>query len=209
VKHGAADFRAIGELAEERLVSYERLLVDRAIPLGLIAAGDADVVRRRHIDDCLRAVACLPSRSARIIDVGSGAGLPGIPLAIARPDCAVLLVEAKARRVAFLESVVEVLSLANVRVVLARAESLGEQGDVVVARAVANADRVWDIARAMLLEGGFVVYFAGASWGRATARALDGTGAKWEECRTKSAPGQGPLVIIRPGSAAAASRGGP
>src|SRR6266511_3841554 len=104
--------------ARDRLESFHRLLAGRAVPQGMISAADAPRLWERHIVDSVRGAACLPERTATVVDIGSGAGLPGIPVAISRPDLSVYLVEPRARRAAFLELTVDTLKLSNVRVVV-------------------------------------------------------------------------------------------
>lgn len=148
---------------------YEELLVSRAIPMGLVSASDREVLRDRHIADSLRAARAFRGGDTRCFDLGSGAGLPGIPLAIALPDRRFLLVESRERRVGFLELAVERLGLENVEVLPHRVESVGERvrggemapGDVATARAFAPIDRSWRLGAPLLRSGGRLVYFAG------------------------------------------------
>ncbi len=108
----------IGNQADALLL-FELLLLDKAIPLGFVAEGDRTTIRERHILDSLRAVLALEGSDTNALDLGSGAGLPGIVVAIARPSLRVGLVEARGRRAAFPELAVERLGLPNA-VVLAR-----------------------------------------------------------------------------------------
>src|SRR5437867_12261122 len=94
------------------LLAYQELLRERGIPLGLVSAGDRDRLWERHIVDSLRGSSCIPGRQGgKVADLGSGGGLPGIPIAIARPDLLVHLVEGRARRAAFLELAVAHLGI--------------------------------------------------------------------------------------------------
>src|SRR5207245_2100765 len=127
------------------------------------------------------------------------AGLPGIPLAIARPDCRITLIESRSRRAAFLELVVDELRLPNVRVVLARAEASGCTGKIAVTRALATADKAWQICRSLLAPEGFVLYFAGRSWPGRPTPALSKIEAEVEICGKPLFPWQGPIVkMTRP-----------
>jgi 16S rRNA (guanine527-N7)-methyltransferase len=150
----------------DAVLSFERLLLDRAIPLGLVARGDRAMVRERHILDSLRAVLALEPSDIDAYDLGSGAGLPGIVVAIARPSLRVGLVEARSRRAAFLELVVERLGLPNVAVLATAADRLEEVVDVCFARALAPLPQVWELARDLLRPGGRLVYFGGQGFGR-------------------------------------------
>ena len=91
---------------------YAQSLATDAVVRGLIGPREADRMWERHILNCA-AIAPAVSSDAHVIDVGSGAGLPGVVLAIARPDIRVTLVESLARRVAYLEEVVTALDLAG------------------------------------------------------------------------------------------------
>jgi 16S rRNA (guanine527-N7)-methyltransferase len=145
------------------LVRFADLLLERAIPFGMIGRDDAGRIIPRHVIDSLRAARAL-AESARheVVDVGSGAGLPGIPLAIALPDARFVLAEPRAKRAAFLELAVEQLELVNVTVVPSRAESLGRgRFTSATARAFAPLDSTWSVVRPLLRPGGMLVAFVG------------------------------------------------
>lgn len=165
--------------------------------MGLIAAGDRDRLRQRHIDDSLRALGCIRQQDLQVVDLGSGAGLPGIPLAIAMPDRAFILVESRRRRAAFLELVVDDLGLANVSVLAARAEEMAVRADCCMARAFAPAASAWRVADRILVPGGRLIYFAGRRWDMASAGDLRRIVAVSAEiCVPKLFTWQGPLVIM-------------
>ena len=131
------------------------------------------------------AVAPLLPPSAEVVDVGSGAGLPGLVLAIARPDVTLTLVEPLLRRVLWLEEVAEDLGLTNVSVVRARAEELGTGwADVATARAVAPLAKLSAWCLPLVRPGGVLLAIKGRSAGeelRETAAALPALGAvSWE-----------------------------
>src|SRR5438093_4282509 len=94
-----------------QLDRFAGLLVERAVPLGMVSAGDLDHLRERHVIDSLRAAPLLGSAPKLVADLGSGAGLPGVPLAIVRPDLTFRLVDVRRRRVAFLELVLDTLHI--------------------------------------------------------------------------------------------------
>jgi 16S rRNA (guanine527-N7)-methyltransferase len=148
--------------ALERLQVYRDLLADRAVSLGLVAETDRDRLWERHIEDCLRATVTFREEDRVAYDLGSGAGLPGIVLACTLPGRRFRLVEPRRRAAAFLELAIERLSLENAEVLIARAEDLSEQADVVTARAFAPLERAWPVAFPLLRSGGRLVYFAGA-----------------------------------------------
>lgn len=171
------------------LLAFEALLLDRAVPLGFVAEGDAGRIRERHLLDCLRAAAAVRSEDRTAADLGSGAGLPGIPVAIACPDLAVRLVEVRPKRVAFLELAVERLGLRNVEVVQGRSEDETGPFDLCFARAYASPEDSWRQAQPLLGPGGRLVYFAGE---RADVTV---TGARVELLPAALASA-GPLAII-------------
>jgi 16S rRNA (guanine527-N7)-methyltransferase len=143
------------------LEAYESLLAERAIPLGIVAAGDRDNIRDRHILDSVRAAPFLGGPEGDTADLGSGAGLPGIPLAIVRPDLGFRLVDVRRRRVAFMELVVDTLGLINVAVEQRSVETLAETFPVCLARALAEPRKAWVLADRVLRPGGRLLYWAG------------------------------------------------
>jgi 16S rRNA (guanine527-N7)-methyltransferase len=141
---------------------YVDLLTSAGIERGLLGPREAARVWERHILNC--AVIAPAFGDARTVcDLGSGAGLPGIVLAVARPDLRLTLLEPLLRRATFLEEVVMDLALANVDVVRARAEDAGGRVrvDVVTARAVAPLERLARWALPLLLPGGELVAIKG------------------------------------------------
>jgi 16S rRNA (guanine527-N7)-methyltransferase len=130
-------------------VRFAGLLTTDGVERGLMGPREGPRVWERHLLNCA-AIAELIPPDANVIDVGSGAGLPGIVLAIARPDVAVVLVEPMARRTAFLAEVVTRLGLECIAIERARAEECVDAhghsrlpaADVVTARAVAPLDRL-------------------------------------------------------------------
>ena len=146
------------------LERYEEFLVERAAPMGMIAPSDVPRLRERHILDSLRAVPLLPPGTDTVCDLGSGAGLPGIPLAIALPDVQFTLVEVRHNRAAFLETVVGALGLERVTVHDRRLETFRSPVDVCLARAFAPAPKAWESAERLLDASGILVYWAGATF---------------------------------------------
>ena len=138
---------------------YEAVLKERAIPLGMIALSDRSRLRERHLLDALRGVPLIPE--GLVVDLGSGAGLPGISLAIALPDAEVVLTERRPRRAAFLEHVVESLALPNARVFVGAAERCGERAGSCVARAFAAPPATWRVAQSILVPDGVLLLWAG------------------------------------------------
>jgi 16S rRNA (guanine527-N7)-methyltransferase len=145
-------------------VEYARLLGTDGVVRGLIGPRETERLWDRHLLNCA-VLGDLVELGASVTDVGSGAGLPGIPLAIARPDLVVTLVEPLARRYDFLVEVVDALGLAaQVEVVRARAEEhTGVPADVVTARAVAPLDRLAGWCLPLARVGGRLLALKGAS----------------------------------------------
>ncbi|MFD0398835.1 16S rRNA (guanine(527)-N(7))-methyltransferase RsmG [Kitasatospora sp. NPDC127121] len=124
-------------------VRYTELLATAGVRRGLIGPREVPRLWDRHVLNCAVLAELLPAGST-LCDVGSGAGLPGIPVALVRPDVSVTLLEPLLRRTTFLEEVVRELGLENVTVLRGRAEEMvGKLAvDVVTARAVAPLDRL-------------------------------------------------------------------
>ena len=144
---------------------YAELLTTDAVVRGLIGPREVPRIWERHLLNCA-VVADLIPPGASVVDVGSGAGLPGIVLAVARPDLAVTLVEPLARRTAFLTEAVATLELDRTAVVRARAEECVGRlpgADVVTARAVAPLDRLVGWCLPLVAAGGRLLALKGAS----------------------------------------------
>jgi 16S rRNA (guanine527-N7)-methyltransferase len=149
-------------LAEE----YARLLMTDGVIRGLIGPREAPRIWERHLINCA-VMSDMIRIGASVVDVGSGAGLPGIVLAVARPDLTITLVEPLARRTAFLSEAVTALGLdATVTVVRGRADLAGGPpvaADVVTARAVAPLDRLAGWCLPLAAVGGRLLALKGSS----------------------------------------------
>ena len=145
---------------------YAALLMTDGVIRGLIGPREAPRVWERHLLNCA-VVGELIQQDASVVDVGSGAGLPGIPLAIARPDLTVTLLEPLERRTVFLAEVVSALGLDTVTVLRGRAEqSAGLDAfpvDVVTSRAVAPLDRLAQWCLPLASAGGRMLALKGSS----------------------------------------------
>ncbi len=159
--------RLAGEIFGEHLpqaIRYADLLVTTGIDHGLLGPREAAKVWDRHIINCAMVESLLPHRT-RVIDIGSGAGLPGLALAIARPDLRISLIEPLARRTEWLHTAIEDLGLTQVTVHRARAEDMNGliQASVVTARAVAKLDQLVTWAWPLLPLGGRLLALKGQS----------------------------------------------
>jgi 16S rRNA (guanine527-N7)-methyltransferase len=170
VSRETSDFPPVARrfFTDERLrlaVRYAELLAGEGVVRGLIGPREAPRLWERHLLNCAVLGEVVPV-GAGVGDVGSGAGLPGLVLAIARPDLRLTLIEPLLRRTRFLEDVVTALGLgAQVRVVRARAEELAgaESFDVVTARAVAPLDRLARWCLPLVAPGGELIAMKGVS----------------------------------------------
>ena len=146
---------------------YAELVRAFSDKLDLVSPGDLSRFEERHIRDSLRALPYVrQAPPGPAVDVGSGAGLPGIPLAIADPERRWRLLEPRQRRAAFLEEVVRDLDLPNVEVLAQTAEeavrTLGPAHAVATARALAPPGEAVEILRPLVAPGGSILVFAGA-----------------------------------------------
>lgn len=141
---------------------FSQQLGSRGEELGLIGPLEAERMWTRHILNCVLLAPLL--RPGLVGDIGSGAGLPGLVLAIARPDVRFVLVEPMERRVDWLNAESERLGLANVRVLRARAEDapVVEQLDQVTARAVSALSKLIPLTAPLVKRGGELVFMKGA-----------------------------------------------
>ncbi|MBV7294340.1 16S rRNA (guanine(527)-N(7))-methyltransferase RsmG [Corynebacterium sp. TAE3-ERU12] len=146
---------------------YHQWLAEEATVRGLIGPREVPKLWDRHILNSVLVSEVIPD-DARVADIGSGAGLPGIPLALARPDVHVTLIEPLLRRTTFLNEVVEDLGLDNVTVVRGRAEdkavleSVGKF-DVVTSRAVAPLGKLAKWSLPLVKRGGVMAALKGSS----------------------------------------------
>jgi 16S rRNA (guanine527-N7)-methyltransferase len=151
-----------------QLGRYLDLLLEANTRMNLTRITDRAAADVQHIGDALTLLPLLPKEAHRLADVGTGGGVPGIPLAIARPDARVVLIESTKKKAAFLSSAVESLGLKNVSVTDTRAEDAGqspafrETFDVVTARAVATLDWLAEWCLPLAKKGGKVLAMKGA-----------------------------------------------
>ena len=146
---------------EDQIQRYADLLKGAGIERGLIGPKEGDRIWERHIANCIPITTILP-QNVRLVDIGSGAGLPGIVIALARPDLKVTLVEPLQRRVDFLNEVVAELGI-PVEVIRGRAERVKKQFEIVTARAVAPLEKLINISWHMIPKGGSLMAMKGES----------------------------------------------
>jgi 16S rRNA (guanine527-N7)-methyltransferase len=152
------------------LITYERELLDWNQKFNLTAIRDVESIRTKHFLDSFSCVLAWKANPPfRLIDVGTGAGFPGIPLKIIYPTMELTLVESVGKKAMFCQHIVRVLGLESVNVIQARAESLGqkpdhrEKYDWAVARAVANLNVLSEYLLPLVKVGGTVIAQKGES----------------------------------------------
>jgi len=153
-------------------VKFAGLLAARGLEQGLIGPREVPRLWDRHLLNCAVVAELIDGRCRTVVDIGSGAGLPGLVLAMVLPDVAVTLLEPMERRCRFLAGCVTELGLANVSVLRGRAEDVTLRTDVVTARAVAPLPRLAELAMGVVRPGGMVL----AIKGRTAAEELKAAG---------------------------------
>ena len=158
----------------ERLNRFVALLAEQGVERGLIGPREIERIWDRHVLNSA-VVGELVPEGAHVVDVGSGGGFPGVPLALARPDISITLLESMARRVQWLEEVLDELSLENADVLRGRAEEKAVRAelgavDVVTARAVAPLGRLAQGCLPLLRTGVLLLAVKGASVAEEIAR---------------------------------------
>ena len=151
--------------ARSKLSAYLDLLEKWNRVYNLTAIRNRAQMHALHVDDALSVLPWLPSNPGlRLLDVGSGGGVPGIPLAIARPDASVVLLDSNGKKASFLTQAAIELHLANVRAVASRIEafSTAERFDVVISRAFSDLRTFAMAARRHLASGGAIFAMKGA-----------------------------------------------
>jgi 16S rRNA (guanine527-N7)-methyltransferase len=174
------------------IAAYAQFLATAGIERGLIGPREGERIWERHIFNCLPVTQLIP-QGASLFDIGSGAGLPGIVIALARPDLTVTLIEPLERRVAFLNEAVEGL---NIEVIRGRAQDVKKSADFVTARAVAPLEKLKKMSWHMVKTGGSLLAMKGEG---ASAEMEGVTGATLHEI-TLEGIGLGRIVSIKKGA---------
>ena len=194
----------LAELAVSRFSDYVRLLREWNGKVNLTAILDDEGIAVRHLLDSLTLLpwlaACTPRDPAAgltLIDVGTGAGFPGLPLKIVRPDLQVLLLDSLAKRVKFLDQVITDLRLENISTLHGRAEEAARQPglrdhfDIATARAVASLPTLSEYCLPFVRVGGCFLAMKGqiaSEWSEAS-KAIRILGGEIEEVRKFDLPG--------------------
>jgi 16S rRNA (guanine527-N7)-methyltransferase len=171
--------RPFAELTQTQLdqtAAYLNLLLKWNAKVNLTAVRDPRQMVTRHFGESYFVARELLSSepAATVIDLGSGAGFPGLPLAMFDPAVQVTLIESNAKKVTFLNEVIAALKLGNARAVRQRAEDYAGSADLVTMRAVERFEATAPIALRLVLPGGRLALMIGASQVTAAKRVIDG-----------------------------------
>lgn len=194
--------RAVFGAQEPVIRAYADILATRGIEWGLLGPRETPRLWQRHLFNCAALLPLLPE-GATVCDIGSGAGLPGLVVAIGRPDVRVSLVEPLQRRVAFLEAAIEELGLdERVEVLRGRAEEFdaGPGFDVVTSRAVGALTKLVGWSAPLMAAGGEVLALKGASAEAEVEKAqkeLRKAGLVAEVFEARADPRTEPTTVVR------------
>ena len=166
----------------EGLVAYRDLMRAWNVRVRLVSRSNGSRILERHVYESLLLARFLPASATRLVDIGTGGGLPGIPLKIFRPDLQVVLLDSTRMKTLFLREVIRTLSLKGIEVVHDRAEravsSIGGTFDLATSRAVATLDRVWAFAQPLLRADGSMLSLKGPG---EAEKELSGAGLDFKE----------------------------
>ena len=182
---------------EGAIRAYAEFLTTAGIERGLIGPREGERIWERHIFNCLPITQLLP-QGASLFDIGSGAGLPGIVIALARPDLKVTLIEPLERRVEFLNEAVAAIAASGVEieVIRGRAQDVKKSADFVTARAVAPMEKLKKMSWHMVKTGGSLLAMKGES---AASEMVGIKGAELHEINLEGIE-LGRVISVRKGS---------
>lgn len=170
---------ALSGQAAEQFAAYCALLMRWNARTNLTAIRDEEGILRRHFVESIACARALPTGIGSLLDFGSGAGFPGLPIALCRPEISVTLAESQNKKAAFLREAVRTLGL-GVEVHSGRAESLSRTFDCVTLRAVDRMERGIQVATGLVRGGGCLAVLTTAAEAASTQTAAGGDFA-WAE----------------------------
>jgi len=151
-----ADLELVDLATAERFGEYLTLLQRWNARLNLTAVRDQEGILSRHFLESIACARTLPLDITTVLDFGSGAGFPGVPIALCRPDLRVTLAESQGKKAAFLNEAIRTLDLTRTKVHSGRAETLGSLFDCVTLRAVDQMQLAMKSAAALVSPGGWL-----------------------------------------------------
>lgn len=186
----------------ETLARFVDLVRERNRTLNLVSAGDVEKLWSRHVADSLLGTAAADLAGGRVADIGSGAGFPGIPLAVAFPTATFVLIERTRKRAAFIRQAIRQLGIANASEEWASAEDVGAQEpgafDFVTVRAVSGTADAVELAAPLLAPGGEILLWQ--SEGQRAEEALPpGWTERWVSAGSPEQAGRGIRALARMG----------
>lgn len=187
-----AGLPALEDDLTERFARYRDLLLRWNERVNLTAIRDEDAILRRHFVESIACAQLLPPGIATLLDFGSGAGFPGLPIALCRPEIRVTLAESQSRKAAFLREAVRILGVsADVRA--SRAESLERRFDCVVLRAVDRMQDATAAASNLITRGGYLALMTTERERAKLERVAEG-GIAWQP--PVSLPGSNGQIVL-------------
>lgn len=177
----------LSERQQQQFLTYAETLIEWNEKMNLTAITALDDIYEKHFYDSLQITRLIPI-TGTLCDVGSGAGFPGIPLAIAFPELELTIIEPLQKRCRFLSEVVKQLQLARVSIVNDRAETVARSNkkryNIVTARAVANLPMLAELCIPLVKENGYFIAMKGKSGlaeKDAAAKAVKRLGCEWKQ----------------------------
>lgn len=153
------------DLQKQQFIDYYELLIDKNKVMNLTAITEFNEVVKKHFIDSLSLIKVYNPMNQKVLDLGTGAGFPGIPLKIVFPELDILLVDSLNKRLIFLDEVIQKLNLKKITTLHARAEDLGnnslyrEQFDLCVSRAVAKLSLLSEYCLPFVKKGGYFISY--------------------------------------------------
>ena len=176
VKHSGEGFENVSRETFSRLGAYGDLLIKWNKTINLVSPKTLDELWERHLLDSLQLVDLIPDTIRELADIGSGGGLPGLVIAIARPEMQVTLIERDSRKCAFLTQAAIILGLSNVKVLNQPIENIKSRHHLVTARALAALDELLALAAPILWEDAICLFPKGENF----ASEIEDAQKKWD-----------------------------